>query len=315
MRLTVGFAGTPAFAARALGAIADAGFTIPQVLTRPDKPKGRGLAVEASDVAREASERGLPVAKPPSLKSVDASTTVVWSPVDVLVVAAYGLILPQRVLDWPRYGCLNIHASLLPRWRGAAPIERAIEAGDTRTGISIMRMDAGLDTGPVVAEYPVPIGARETAGSLRAKLAEAGSRAIVEVLRALERDRSLPSEPQAADGVTYAAKITSRDARIDWTRDAAAIDRQIRAFDPVPGAFTALDATLVKIWRAEPATSPAPDAVAGSVAFIGDALVVACGSGALRVSELQPAGGRRMSARAFAAGRALAREARFVSPP
>jgi methionyl-tRNA formyltransferase len=302
--LRVGFAGTPLFAARALAAIADAGFTIPVVLTRPDKPKGRGLAVEASDVAREARGRSLRVEQPPSLKAVDAATPLLQTPIDVLVVAAYGLILPQHVLAWPRHGCLNIHASMLPRWRGAAPIQRALEAGDAQSGITIMQMDAGLDTGPIVSEHPVRIEARETAGSLHAKLMAVGASAIVDALRTLEHEGRLDSRPQPEDGATYAAKVMPRDARIDWTRDATSIDRQVRAFDPVPGASATLEGAAIKVWRAEPAAVGASGAP-GTIAVEGDVLVVACGKGALRISELQPGGGRRMSARAFAAGRSL----------
>src|SRR5688572_12151571 len=265
MGLKVGFAGTPAFAARALAAIAGAGFTIPLVLARPDKPKGRGLAVESSDVAREARRHGLRVEQPASLKAVDASTPLLQTQIDVLVVAAYGLILPHNVLAWPRHGCLNIHASLLPRWRGAAPIQRALEAGDARSGITIMQMDAGLDTGPIVTEHPLAIEARETAGGLHEKLMALGALAIVDTLRALERDGGLASKPQPEDGATYAAKVTPRDARIDWTRDARAIDRQVRAFDPVPGAVTALDGAPVKVWRAEPVEASSA-AAPGSIA-------------------------------------------------
>jgi methionyl-tRNA formyltransferase len=313
MTLRVGFAGTPAFAAGALAAIAEAGFTIPLVLTRPDKPKGRGLKVEASEVKQEAVRRGIRVSQPASLKSADATNAVVAEALDVLVVAAYGLILPPRVLDWPRHGCLNIHASRLPRWRGAAPIQRAIEAGDRATGITIMQMDAGLDTGPIVDLREVAIGPRETAATLQEKLARVGATAIVDVLARLDRDRVLASTPQPAQGVSYATKIGRSDARIDWTRDAEAIDRQVRAFDPTPGAFTAFDDVLLKIWRAEPIdgeTGTPP----GIVLSADGSLDVACGHGALRVLELQPAGGRRMDARAFASGRALRRGSRFVAP-
>ena len=311
MTLRVGFAGTPAFAAIALAAIAAAGFTIPLVLTRPDKPKGRGLNVGVSDVKREAARRAIPVFQPGALKS-DAVAGLLAQPLDVLVVAAYGLILPQRVLVWPRHGCLNIHASRLPRWRGAAPIQRAIEAGDRETGVTIMQMDEGLDTGPIVDRRDVPIGARETAGSLHDKLAEAGAAAIVDVLRRLEGDRRLASTPQPAEGATYAPKIGREDARIDWSRDAQALDRQVRALDPAPGAVTSLDGIALKIWRAEP-TDGAPGSPPGTIVSAPDPLVVACGRHALRVLELQPAGGKRMDARAFVAGRALRRGSRFVS--
>jgi methionyl-tRNA formyltransferase len=232
----------------------------------------------------------------------------------VLVVAAYGLILPHNVLAWPRHGCLNIHASLLPRWRGAAPIQRAIEAGDARTGITIMQMDAGLDTGPIVAEHPTTIAARETGGSLHAKLLALGAASIVDALRALERDGRLVSRAQPEDGATYAAKVTVRDVRIDWRRDAASIDRQVRAFDPTPGAVTLLGDSPVKVWQAEPIDA-ASAVTPGAITIENDALVVACGDGALRITELQPAGGRRMSARAFAAGRLSGSAAKFAAWP
>lgn len=313
MTVRVGFAGTPQFAAIALAAIAGAEFTIPLVLTRPDKPKGRGLAVVASEVKCEAARRGIQVHQPATLNSADALSGLLAQPLDVLVVAAYGLILPQHVLDWPRSGCLNIHASRLPRWRGAAPIQRAIEAGDPDSGVTIMQMDGGLDTGPIVAVRSVAIEPRETAGTLHDKLARTGAAAIVEALGRLQREDVLASSPQPPDGATYANKIGRADARIDWERDASAIDRKVRALDPAPGAITALDAVPLKVWRAEPAggESGAPP---GTVLSSGDSLVVACGRGVLRILELQPAGGKRMDARAFASGRGVRRGSRFVSP-
>src|SRR5687767_1785889 len=313
MTLRVGFAGTPAFASSALAAIADAGFTIPLVLTRPDKPKGRGLRIDVSDVGQQALSRGFPLLRPASLRSLEAAAEALAHPLDVLVVAAYGLILPRHVLDWPRYGCLNIHASRLPRWRGAAPIQRAIQAGDRVTGISIMRMDAGLDTGPVVDARDVVIAARETAGSLHDKLASLGAAVIVDVLHRLRRDRALVAVAQSDEGATYAAKIGRSDARIDWRADAEAIDRLVRALDPAPGAVTALDGALLKIWRAEP-VDVAPGGFPGSIVRTPESLLVACGRGTLRVLEVQPAGGKRMTARAFAVGRSLAQGCRFVPP-
>ena len=314
MTLRVGFAGTPRFSAVALAALAGAGFTIPLVLTRPDKPKGRGLRLAPSEVKVEAGAREIPVLQPATLTDGDAVAAALAQAIDVLVVAAYGLILPQRVLDWPRAGCINIHASRLPRWRGAAPIQRAIESGDPTSGITIMQMDAGLDTGPIIEIRDMPIEPRETAGTLHDKLAEVGARAIVDVLRRLDRDGALERTPQPAQGVTHAAKIGRSDARIDWMRDAAAIDRQVRAFDPVPGAFTAHGAELVKIWRAAPVPCEAR-ARPGTLIALDDALVIECGRGALRVEEVQPAGGRRMAATAYASGRALAAGARFEAPP
>jgi methionyl-tRNA formyltransferase len=315
MTLQVGFAGTPEFAQRALEAIAGAGFTIPLVLTRPDKPKGRGLALAASPVKVWAAARGLPVVQPSTLKTVEGRDAVRACPLDVLVVAAYGLILPPAVLAWPRFGCLNIHASLLPRWRGAAPVQRAIEAGDACTGVTIMQMDEGLDTGPTIARVEVPIGPRDTGGQLLDRLAAAGSTLVVEVLGRLDRDRCLATVPQPSEGITYAARIAARDAWIDWTRDAQAIDRQVRAFDPTPGACTTLGGTVVKLWRAEPApaSSSAPP---GTVLTAGPAGIdVACGAGTLRVLELQRAGGRRVPASALVAGRFVAAGARFVALP
>jgi methionyl-tRNA formyltransferase len=314
MTLLVGFAGTPEFARRALEAIAGAGFTIPLVLTRPDKPKGRGLALTASPVKLCAVASGLPVVQPATLKTTEGRGEALACPLDVLVVAAYGLILPPAVLAWPRLGCLNIHASLLPRWRGAAPIQRAIEAGDACTGVTIMQMDEGLDTGPTIAREEVPIGLRDTGGLLHDRLAAAGAALIVDVLRRLDRDGRLAALPQPAEGATYAARITDRDARIDWARDAQAIDRQVRALDPTPGAYTALGGTVVKLWRAEPtpttAAAPPGTVLAASPAGID----VACGVGTLRVLELQRAGGRRVPASALVAGRFVAAGARFVAP-
>ncbi len=314
MTLLVGFAGTPEFAQRALEAIAGAGFTIPLVLTRPDKPKGRGLALTASPVKICAVARGLPVVQPATLKTPEGRGEALACPLDVLVVAAYGLILPPAVLAWPRLGCLNIHASLLPRWRGAAPIQRAIEAGDACTGVTIMQMDEGLDTGPTIAREEVPLGLRDTGGLLHERLAEAGAALIVDVLRRLDRDGRLAALPQPAEGATYAARITDRDARIDWTRDAQAIDRQVRALDPTPGAYTTLGGSVVKVWQAEP-TSTSSAAAPGTVLAARPAGIdVACGAGTLRILELQRAGGRRVPASALVAGRLVAAGARFVAP-
>jgi methionyl-tRNA formyltransferase len=303
-RLRVGFAGTPGFAAAALTAIADAGYTIPLCLTQPDRPKGRGLALAPSPVKDVARARGLPLWQPATLRDPASVANLVAIPLDVLVVAAYGLILPPAILAWPRHGCINIHASLLPRWRGAAPIPRAIEAGDPRSGITIMQMDAGLDTGPIISAAEVPIAPRETAGSLHDKLAREGAAEIVEALTRLERDGRLDAMAQPAEGVTYAAKIGREDARLDWTRSADALDAQVRAFDPVPGAWTSFGGEPVKLWQAQASGGGA--GIPGTVkAITSGGLVVACGSGSLRIGELQPAGGRRMSAAAFAAGRGI----------
>ncbi len=314
--MRVGFAGTPAFAAIALAAILDAGYDVALALTRPDRPRGRGMKLEPSPVKALARSRGVPVLQPPTLRSADARAQALAVALDVLVAAAYGLILPREVLAWPRYGCLNIHASLLPRWRGAAPIQRAILAGDRETGITIMQMDEGLDTGPMIDVVRVPIGAHDTAGTLESALAAAGASAIVRTLGRLARDGCVAASPQPADGVTYAAKIDRVEALIDWRDDAAAIDRKVRAFDPAGGAVTALGGEPLKVWRVEPSSSPAAGADPGSVLAAGrEGIVVACGKGLLRIVELQPAGRRRMSAADFLAGHALLPGERFDAPP
>jgi methionyl-tRNA formyltransferase len=286
------------------------------VLTRPDRPKGRGLKAEPSPVKRLAQDRGLTVLQPATLKSADGRAPSFAVALDVLVVAAYGQILPPDVLAWPRYGCLNIHASRLPRWRGAAPIQRAIQGGDAATGITIMQMDEGLDTGPMIECIDVDIAPRETAGTLHDKLAVAGARAIVEVLTRLARDGALSGTAQPATGVTYANKVGRAEAAIDWTQASDAIDRAVRAFDPVPGASAAFGGSGVKVWRAEPLALESvarPHAArVGTVLAVSQAGVdVACGQGALRLLEVQPASGKRMSASAFAAGRGIARGACF----
>ena len=314
--MRVGFAGTPAFAASALAAILARGFAVPIVVTQPDRPQGRGLKTAAPPVKALARERGLPVQQPASLETDAARAALLSLPIDVLVVAAYGLMLPQAVLGWPRHGCVNIHASLLPRWRGAAPIERALLAGDAETGVTIMAMDAGLDTGPIHDVARMPVAARETGGTLHDKLERLGAQAVVAVLDRLARDGSLRGTSQPAAGVTYAAKITRADTAIDWRADAQVIDRQVRAFDPSPGALTALAGAPVKLWVAEPVTEGSQRAAPGVVlAADGRGLVVACGHGALRLIELQPAGGRRMAAAAFAAGRRIAAGEHFDVVP
>jgi methionyl-tRNA formyltransferase len=304
-------AGTPAFAAQALSAVAGAGFTIPLVLTQPDRPFGRGLAPRASAVKSLAQARALPLAQPSTLRSDDACAFIRDAALDVLVVAAYGLILPQAVLDLPKFGCLNIHASLLPRWRGAAPIARAIEAGDVTTGLTIMRMDAGLDTGPIVAQRAIPLDPRETAGSLHDKLAALGGIMIVEALDTLARTGQLAATPQPAAGATYAAKVMNVDTFVDWRRDAAALDRQIRALAPQPGAAATWHGEPVKIRRAlavEGHREAEPGTIVGVTAAGVD---VACGTGILRVTEVQPAGGRAIPAHAFAVGRRVGPGDRF----
>jgi methionyl-tRNA formyltransferase len=306
----VGFAGTPPFAAKALAAILDAGFDVELVLTRPDAAKGRGMKLAPSAVKVLALNRGSAILQPARLKEAADQAKLTARALDVLVVAAYGLILPAALLAWPRYGCLNIHASLLPRWRGAAPIERALLAGDAQTGISIMQMDAGLDTGPVVATTVVPVALRETAQTLHDKLVAAGTSAIVDVLGELRREHRLDAVPQPAHGATYANKIERSEATIDWSEPAVAIDRKIRAFNPAPAARTTLAGEPIKIWDAEPAAGRfgAPGQVVQADAR---GIVIACGQGALVVRELQRSGARRLNVAAFLAGHPLAPNAQL----
>jgi methionyl-tRNA formyltransferase len=303
------FAGTPEFAAQALAAILAAGHDLTLVLTQPDRPAGRGMALQASPVKQLALKHGLTLHQPSSLKSEEACQPIIEARPDVMVVAAYGLILPQAVLDIPRLGCLNIHASLLPRWRGAAPIQRAILAGDTASGVTIMRMEAGLDTGPMLLKESLPIAATDTAGSLHDKLAVLGARLIVEALPRLERGE-LREDIQPAEGVTYAAKLDKAEAGLDWRLPAAQLDRAIRAFNPFPGAAARFDGQAVKIWSAEPILATGEP---GSVLQAGnDGIVVACGDGALRLTELQKAGGKRLAAADFLRGFALEPGQRFA---
>jgi methionyl-tRNA formyltransferase len=307
--LRVVFAGTPPFAAQALEALAAAGHEIALVLTQPDRPAGRGLKLTPSAVALAAERRGLPLHKPRSLKDEAAVLPLRALSPDVMVVAAYGLLLPQPVLDIPARGCLNIHASLLPRWRGAAPVQRAILAGDRVTGISIMQMDAGLDTGPVLAVAEIPIAADDDAGALTARLAALGAESIVSALQELPR---LVPRPQDNASATYAAKITPVEAVLDWTRAAEELARHVRAFNPVPGAFTRLGGEVVKVWQAAPS---AGEGEPGRV--LRDAsggLTVACGRGALELRLVQRAGGRRIAGSEFARGAKLGEGARFDAP-
>ena len=295
------FAGTPDFAAAALKAIAAAGFEIPLVLTQPDRPKGRGMQLAPSPVKQAALELGLRVAQPEKLRNnAEALQMLKEVEADVMVVAAYGLILPQDVLDTPKHGCLNIHASLLPRWRGAAPIQRAIEAGDAETGVCIMQMDIGLDTGDVVSEHRYTIQPTDTANEVHDALMNLGAAAIVADLQQLKTEGRLKSVKQPEEGVTYAQKLSKEEARIDWNESAAVIERKIRAFNPVPAAWVEYQGKPMKIWRAEVVEQQGR---AGEVlSCSADGLVVACGENALKITELQPSGSKRMPIAAFAAG-------------
>jgi methionyl-tRNA formyltransferase len=294
------FAGTPPFAARALAALHAAGHHIALVLTQPDRPSGRGLKPKPSAVAELAERLELPVAKPASLKPAESRAPIEAATPDLMVVAAYGLILPESVLAIPARGCLNIHASLLPRWRGAAPIPRAIEAGDAETGVDIMVMEAGLDTGPVLLERRVPIRPSDTAATLTEVLAGVGAEAIVD---ALARLPELVPRPQDPSAVTYAAKIGKSEGLLDWGQDAAVLERMIRAFDPFPGAETLLAGEPLKIWGARLARATgAPGCVVG---LQDGCPVVACGSGALVLTVLQRPGSRRLPAAEFVRGRPI----------
>ena len=298
------FAGTPDFAAAALKAIAAAGFEIPLVLTQPDRPKGRGMQLTASPVKQAALELGLTVAQPEKLRNnAEALQMLKDTGADVMVVAAYGLILPQDVLDTPKHGCLNIHASLLPRWRGAAPIQRAIEAGDAETGVCIMQMDIGLDTGAVVSEHRYAIQPTDTANEVHDALMGLGTEAIVADLQRLQAEGRLNAVKQPEEGVTYAQKLSKEEARIDWNESAHIIERKIRAFNPVPAAWVEYQDKPMKIWRAEVV---AKQGKAGEVlSCTSNGLLVACGEHALNITELQPSGSKRMNIQAFAAGRTI----------
>jgi methionyl-tRNA formyltransferase len=302
------FAGTPEFAAQALAAILAAGQSVPLVLTQPDRPSGRGMALKASPVKQLALEHGLRVHQPASLKSAESRQPIIDARPDVMVVAAYGLILPQAALDIPRLGCINIHASLLPRWRGAAPIQRAILAGDAETGVTLMRMEAGLDTGPMLLKGRLPITDADCAATLHAKLAALGARLIVEALPRLARGE-LPGEPQPAEGVTYAAKLEKSEAALDWRQTAVALSRAVRAFDPFPGTVARVEGQTIKVWRAEPA--PGAGEPGTVLAANVDGILVACGEGALRLVELQKSGGKRLQAADFLHGFALKPGQRF----
>jgi methionyl-tRNA formyltransferase len=314
--MRVAFAGTPEFARVALARIDAAGFDVALVLTQPDRPAGRGMKLAASPVKVHALARGIAVAQPQGLRldgrhgddARAAQHALAAAAPDVVVAAAYGLILPPWLLALPRHGCLNIHASLLPRWRGAAPIQRAIEAGDEVTGVTIMQMDAGLDTGPMLLAERVAIGADESAGALQARLAALGGELIVRALGALASGR-LVATPQPEDGVSYAAKITKSEATIDWRAPAATIERRLRAFDPAPGARSVLAGETITCWRG---VVRAGGGAPGTIVAVGrDALTVACGDASLALTELQRAGGRRLAASALLRGWAPPPGARF----
>ncbi|HEY6123348.1 MAG TPA: methionyl-tRNA formyltransferase [Steroidobacteraceae bacterium] len=298
--LRIAFAGTPQFALPALRALLKSAHRVVGVLTQPDRPAGRGQHLRASPVKLLATEHGLPVAQPATLKTPEGRAELAqWAP-DVLVVVAYGLILPQPALDLPRLGCVNIHGSLLPRWRGAAPIHRAILAGDAETGVTIMQLDAGLDTGPMLLERSRPIGTNDTAGDLHDALSELGAVALIEALDGLARGTLRP-RAQPAAGATYAPKIEKTEATLDWSASAVTLDRKVRAFNPWPIAETRFGDETLRILRARVAEPGGVHAGPGTLLGIADdGLRVACGEGVLAISELQRAGKRPITARDFA---------------
>jgi methionyl-tRNA formyltransferase len=302
--LDIVFAGTPGFSVPALDALHAAGHRVRAVYTQPDRPAGRGRVVVPGPVKKRALELGFTVEQPETLRSREALEGLRSYAPQLIVVVAYGLILPQSVLDIPALGCLNVHASLLPRWRGAAPIVRAIEAGDTETGVTIIQMDAGLDTGPMLISRATRIDARETGGSLHDRLAVLGAEALMEAITQW-RAGSIAPQPQPAEGASYARKIERREAVVDWARDAAAIDAQVRAFNPRPVAETIWAGQQLRIWEAVPVPRSL-EAVPGSVIETGARLVVAAGTGALQIERLQLAGRRAMSAAEFLRAHPLA---------
>jgi methionyl-tRNA formyltransferase len=296
--LTIAFAGTPAFAVPTLESLLKSRHRVAVVYTQPDRPAGRGRQLHISPVKECALRHGLPVEQPVTLRTEGAADTLSRYQIDVMIVVAYGLLLPKAVLSLPRFGCLNIHASLLPRWRGAAPIQRAVLAGDPQTGVCIMRMEEGLDTGPVYLERMLDIGSRDTAGTLHDRLADLGAAALLQALEGVIAG-TLEPHPQPAAGVTYARKILKEEAVIDWSRPAQEIDRRVRAFNPTPVAETLWRGQQLRVWEAAPdgvLHGAAPGTVVSADA---DGIVVAAGEGALRLQRIQLAGRKPTSAADF----------------
>ncbi|MEO6363823.1 MAG: methionyl-tRNA formyltransferase [Caldimonas sp.] len=318
--MRIAFAGTPEFARVALARLREGGHEIALVLCQPDRPSGRGMKVATAPVKAFAVAHRLAVLQPRGLRldgrfaddAAAAQAALIATAPEVMVVAAYGLILPPWALALPPFGCINIHASLLPRWRGAAPIQRAIEAGDTRTGVTLMQMDAGLDTGAMLLAAETPIAADDTAATLVARLAASGGELVVQALSALQQG-PLIGRAQPEAGVTYAAKIGKAEAAVDWRDSASAIERRLRAFDPFPGARGTLDGETITCWRGR--AGPGRGGVPGEVLASEGVLVVACGEGSLEFTELQRAGGRRLPAGEFLRGRRPRVGAVFASTP
>jgi methionyl-tRNA formyltransferase len=301
-RLNILFAGTPDFAVPALAALIASNHHVKMVLTQPDRPAGRGMKLKASPVKVLAESNDIPVFQPETLKEQATQARIAAANVDVMIVAAYGLIIPSVTLAMPALGCFNIHASLLPRWRGAAPIQRSLLAGDPETGVTIMEVVPALDAGAMISRAVVPITERDTAQSLHDKLAESGARLMVEAMDDLALHGRLPAEPQDESLVTYAHKLQKSEAMIDWSASAVAISRQVRAFNPFPVAQATLDGEVCRIWFA---TAVDGKATPGEIVSVGESIMVGCGEGLLRIEELQVPGGKRLKARDFLAGHPL----------
>jgi methionyl-tRNA formyltransferase len=309
--LKIIFAGTPHFAAKALKALLETGADIVAVLTQPDRPSGRGMQLKPSPVKQLAEQQGLTILQPSSLKNDEIQQQLAKYQADVMVVAAYGLILPQAVLEIPRLGCLNIHASLLPQWRGAAPIQRAIQAGDTKSGITIMQMDAGLDTGAMLLKKSCLMDEKETAATLHDKLADLGAEGIAEVLIQLNQNKLNPVQ-QDNNNATYAAKITKEEARLEWRKSALVLDRAIRSYNPFPGASSTMHDTQIKIWQASICENKS--GTPGEVLEVKkNSLVVACGSEALYLEVLQKPNGKSMAIEHFLQGFNIKAGDRFIT--
>ena len=290
------FAGTPDFAVPCLAACRASGADVVAVYTQPDRPAGRGRKLAPSPVKQAALDAGLPVEQPESLRSDEARARLAAHAPDLMVVVAYGLILPRKVLAIPRLGCWNVHASLLPRWRGAAPIQRAILAGDAETGVDLMRMEAGLDTGPVLLERRTPISREDTGGSLHDRLAALGAEALAEGLARTLAGEVLAATPQPDEGVVYAHKLEKAESQLDFARPAIELERQVRAFDPWPGSDAEIAGERLRIWAARAIDLPHAGPPGSVLAAGRDGIDIACGEGMLRITALQRAGGRRISA-------------------